>query len=934
MFDVFLSHNSKDKSTVRALAALLSDHGLKVWFDEDQLIPGRRWQPLMEEAIQQSRTGAVLLGADGLGPWQNVEMRAFLKAAVSENKPVIPILLPGVLERPELPEFLSLYTWVDLRDGFGKEGVDKLVWGILGKRPREKHMPLSPSRPDIAVTRLRHGAEHLVGREKELARLDTAWHDPKTHVVTIVARGGVGKTALVVEWMARMARDGWRGAERVFDWSFYSQGTSETTTASSVPFVAKALEFFGDPEMAHNAAPPWDKGGRLAHLVAKHRTLLILDGVEPLQYPPGPKGGQLKDQALEALLKRLVQDNRGLCIVTTREPLIDLDAWMDKTLVYLGEPEQPEDKHPRLCRLSTEAGAQLLFRAGVTKAGNAQIKADDKELKDAAREIDGHALTLQLLGKYLAKGHKRDVRKRSLVSFEKADAKVQGGHAFRMMAAYEKWLTQAGEEGRRQLAVLHLLGLFDRPADAGCITALRQEPVIDGLTEPLVGLDNDDWNLTLSNLAECGLISCRENQSEITNPQPTIDCHPLIREYFAKQLREKRPEAWRKAHRRLYDHLRESTPDKSEPTLDDLQPLCQAVVHGCRAGRANEAWPLYWTRILRHGRQNFLTRVLGAVSLDTAVLLSFFDSDILMLDDEDARLRLRYQLGVDLSSMREVEGAKKHFEEMKKEALGSDRYEDAADACGNLSQEALLCGRFDEALEQAKKSVGYADKSNSTWQRLRRRVTLATVQHNMGLPEAYSMFLEAEKIVPKWREEENRYEEILWGTMDYNFCDLLLDKGRYNEVRDRASRCLKWAKKGGIKMDIGLALLALGRAEFKKIEQKRETIPENVMTHFHDAIRELRNTGRQNEIARGLISRALVRFVNDDTDGCREDLDEAWQIGKRGSMRLHMADALLHGARLFRDKAALAEARKLIGKCGYRRRDGELADAEEAAKRW
>jgi len=111
--------------------------------------------------------------------------------------------------------------------------------------------------------------------------------------------------------------------------------------------------------MAHSAASPWDKGERLAHLVAEHRTLLTLDGVEPLQYPPGPKGGQLKDQALEALLKRLVQDNRGLCIVTTREPLIDLDAWMDKTLVYLGESEQPEDKHPRLCRLSTEAGAQL-----------------------------------------------------------------------------------------------------------------------------------------------------------------------------------------------------------------------------------------------------------------------------------------------------------------------------------------------------------------------------------------------------------------------------------------------------------------------------------------------------------------------------------------------------------------------------------------------
>ena len=48
--------------------------------------------------------------------------------------------------------------------------------------------------------------------------------------------------------MALKARDGWPGFERVFDWSFYSQGTSDTTQASSDAFVAEALEFFGDPD--------------------------------------------------------------------------------------------------------------------------------------------------------------------------------------------------------------------------------------------------------------------------------------------------------------------------------------------------------------------------------------------------------------------------------------------------------------------------------------------------------------------------------------------------------------------------------------------------------------------------------------------------------------------------------------------------------------
>ena len=51
-------------------------------------------------------------------------------------------------------------------------------------------------------------------------------------------------------------------------------------------------------------------------------------------------------------------------------------------------------------------------------------------------------------------------------------------------------------------------------------------------------------------------------------------------------------------------------------------------------------------------------------------------------------------------------------------------------------------------------------------------------------------------------------------------------------------------------------------------------------------------------------------------------------------MRLHMADVQLTRARLFRDKDALTEARKLIKQCGYHRRDEELADAEQAAKDW
>src|SRR5205823_860841 len=121
--------------------------------------------------------------------------------------------------------------------------------------------------------------------------LDEAWGDDRTHAVSIVAMGGAGKSALVDGWLKEMEKDGWRGAERVYGWSFYSQGSSNT--ASGDTFLAEALRWFGDQKPDSGSA--WDKGERLARLVKQRRTLLVLDGLEPLQAPPGQDEGRIRD---------------------------------------------------------------------------------------------------------------------------------------------------------------------------------------------------------------------------------------------------------------------------------------------------------------------------------------------------------------------------------------------------------------------------------------------------------------------------------------------------------------------------------------------------------------------------------------------------------------------------------------------------------------
>jgi hypothetical protein len=108
-----------------------------------------------------------------------------------------------------------------------------------------------------------------------------------------------------------------------------------------------------------------------------------------------------------------------------------------------------------------------------------------------------------------------------------------------------------------------------------------------------------------------------------------MDAHPLIREYFAKQLIEKNPDAWRAAHRRLYEYLRDTTLDLRQPTIDDLQPLYQAVAHGCKAGLHEEASAkVYRDRILRgtSGPDAFYNvNKLGGFGDNLRALASFYE---------------------------------------------------------------------------------------------------------------------------------------------------------------------------------------------------------------------------------------------------------------------------------------------------------------------
>ena len=105
----------------------------------------------------------------------------------------------------------------------------------------------------------------------------------------------------------------------------------------------------------------------MAKLVAHRRTLLILDGLEPLQNPPGPQEGRLREPSLQALLREVAAFNTGLCVITTRTAVADI-VGHERTSVLRRELE----------RLSSEAGVKLLRALGV--------KGHERELLNARRQ--------------------------------------------------------------------------------------------------------------------------------------------------------------------------------------------------------------------------------------------------------------------------------------------------------------------------------------------------------------------------------------------------------------------------------------------------------------------------------------------------------------------------------------------------------------------
>jgi serine/threonine protein kinase len=481
---------------------------------------------------------------------------------------------------------------IDARRRITRQSLQNAPSAASHVTTRKPSTRLGPQK--ISLARLPVTGSNVFGREEDIAFLDRAWANKNVNVVTIVAWAGVGKSTLVNHWLQRMAAEHYRSAKLVFGWSFYRQGTSGGTSSAD-EFLDAALSWFGDPDP--RIGTPWEKGERLAKLIAHSRALLVLDGLEPLQNPPGPQEGRLREPSLQALLRELAAFNRGVCIITTRLPIADL-----------ADHEHRSAPGRELEQLSSDAGAKLLRALGV--------KGGEAELRSASDEFSGHCLALTLLGSYLTDAYNGDIRRRKEVSEGLSHDVRQGLHARKVMESYEAWFGESPE-----LSVLRMLGLFDRPADEKVIGVLLKSPAIPGLTESLTDLSSSEWRAILSRLRRARLLVAEDPH----NPGH-LDAHPLVREYFGEQLPDRQADAWKECNRRLYHYYRGLAPQLPN-RFSEMEPLFLAVICGCNAGLFREALHEVYIPRIQRGNAYFVANVLGARGALLTALVHFFENE-------------------------------------------------------------------------------------------------------------------------------------------------------------------------------------------------------------------------------------------------------------------------------------------------------------------
>jgi hypothetical protein len=749
-YDVFLSHNSKDKTVVEEIGTFLEEKGIRVWLDKWEIDFGESIPHKVNEGVTRSRYLLLFLSkhfADS--DWGNYEHQTvqFVDPLNKEGR----VLSCKIDEAPP-PDHIAPFRFFDYHADSG-EALQQLLNKLEGK-------PLKPGfaeghKPDSRVSRrgsipqipggpfklsgLPNVETDLFGRDPEQDALDAAWKDARPSIVGLIGEGGQGKSVLLHTWLNDFRRDDLRGAKCVLVHSFYRQTTG--IGGSSDDFLSEAFACLDLEEKADEK--PRAKAIRLVKELRKTRALLILDGVEPLQVREGEsRNSKFADDAIHTLLLELACGFNGLCLISSQRPLIDLHRHF----------ASGEYRELPILPVEFDDATKILIEAGVIPSGAAI---------EIARRAGGHGLTLKILGRAIANFIAGDAtRLPELLSG--SDRGTTELDLEIVLEAIDQRLAPA------QRCLLRLVGLFETPARLKIISVFRETEAIEGVTEPLEGITAEGWIELADSLRAHGLLWPVEETDE-----DELDAHPRIRQFFGARLKDESEEGWRECHSRLFDQLCTTT-EQLPDDLPGLQPLYQAVTHGCLAGRQQEADAEVYFKRIQRGAEAYSTHKLGAIGSDLGALAAFFEEPWRRLSPNLSESNQAWLLNEAAFSLRALGRLTEAIEPMRiavEKAVETENWREATIRASNLSELEATLGLLGDAVTDGRRAIDFADRSGDAFHRESKGTTAADALHQSGdRAGARALFEEAERM----QAESQPGYPLLYSVQGFQYVDLLL----------------------------------------------------------------------------------------------------------------------------------------------------------------
>ncbi|MBI4721897.1 MAG: hypothetical protein HY769_02685 [Candidatus Stahlbacteria bacterium] len=563
-----------------------------------------------------------------------------------------------------------------------KHGVEIEIYNVYGKDFGNPNPPKkSPKSGEITSLSLglynqTPPEPNFVGKKEELTTITQWYKNPDVHIGALIGWGGVGKSALIRKWYDSLKENDIQ-PDGIFWWGFYRNAYLE-------PFLNALLKYVSQGQIDPDAIKTtWDKTERIKEYIHQRTCLIILDGLEEMQKQgTGDEIGKMIHRELAELLRYLSDTPiSGLCLITTRYPLRDLDQWHGSTYKTLP-----------LIDLSISDALAMFERR--------RVKGKEENIKEVIERYKGHALSLTSLSGFLNRYYDGDINRAPDVKFVLSD-KERFKDVNKLLSKYAEKMEET------EIVFLYIFSLFrGEITEKEFAGVFRQRIEGTEFNDVLIKMSYLDFKDLVRELVNWRLISYDEMKKSYST-------HPLTKGYFESTFDR---EGKKLCHKRIYQYFGEIAPKEPE-TLEEMQPLFEQVHHGCSAGLYDEVFNEVYLEKIHRRDELFITRKLGLWETDLLLVKTFFlkedYSSIPLVSQKIDQSFLINEAGLSLLNIGRPKEAEEPLLSAIKMYVETEYWKYASAGYQNLTDLQFRIGNLENGIKSAEEAIRLAEKAGS-----------------------------------------------------------------------------------------------------------------------------------------------------------------------------------------------------------------------------